>query len=141
ARPAGWLRLAPLQLGFGSWLLLRRLTLRLHPRLAARRGCLAPRLNARWRRLGAPSLFRHHAALRLRRPSGLLGPLRSLGPVGTITPHRAIDIFAILGPLRTVAPGRPIGLIGAAGVVTMSGPVGPIPMIAPVGRTAGPGVV
>src|SRR5439155_17976850 len=95
-------RLAPLELGLGPRLLFRGLTLRLRPRLAARCGYLSPRLGARWRRLSAPPLFRDRAALRLRRPRGLLGPLRSLRPIGTITLVRALGILVMLGPLRTV---------------------------------------
>src|SRR2546426_9175566 len=41
------LRLAPLELGFGAWLLFRGLPLRLDPRPPARGGGLTPRLTAR----------------------------------------------------------------------------------------------
>src|SRR6266508_544214 len=65
--PLSGSRLAPLELGLSAWLFLRGLTLRLGPRLTARRGGLTPRLAARWgglaarlgargRRLSAPPL-------------------------------------------------------------------------------------
>src|SRR2546422_7452556 len=86
------LRLAPLELGFGAWLLFRGLTLRLDPRLSARWGSLtprltarwrdlAPRLGARWRRVSAAPLFWDGSALRFsRRPLGPRGPRGLLGP-------------------------------------------------------------
>src|SRR5439155_6771951 len=125
-------RLAPLELGFGPWLLFRRLTLRLGPRLAARWGSLAPRLGARWWRLSAPPLLRHRATRRLRRLRRLRGLLR---------PLRAIGTLVVLGPLRTVAPRRPIGLIGAAGVVPMIGLVRTISVIALVWPTTATAIV
>src|SRR2546430_2198968 len=123
-------RLAPLELGSGRWLLFRGLALRLGPRLTAGWGGLAPRLGRRWRRLGAPPLFRVRSALRLcRRPRALLGPLRSLcpfGPVGPVAPLWTARLVPVLGLVRPVAA---VGLVGS------------VPMIALVGPTAATAVV
>jgi hypothetical protein len=104
-------RLAPLELGFVARLLLRGLTLRLDPRLAAGRGSLTPRLGARRRRVDTPPLFRCRAALRLRRTCGLLGAVAPLGTVGLVP----------LGGL--VRPVATIGLFGRTAVAAVVVPL------------------
>src|SRR6266576_3122537 len=104
-------RLAPLQLGFGSRLLLRRLTRGFGPRLTARRRSLAARLGARWRGLSAPPLFRGRAALRFRRPRRLLGPVAPLGTwlVPVIGLIRPVAMIGLVGP--TTVPAIVIPLV------------------------------
>src|SRR6266513_368999 len=102
-------RLASFELGFAPRLLLRRLTLLLGPRLSAR------------------SLFRGRPALRLRRPSGLLGPV---APLRT----GLVPLIGLIGPgamIGLIRPGSRIGLIGPGPMIRLVRLVAMIGLVGP----------
>ena len=119
-------RLAPLELGFGAWLLLWGLTLRLDPRLTTRWGSLASRLGARWRRVSASPLFRDSSALWLRRrPHGLLGPVGLVRPVAPLGTPGLVAVIGLVRPVALIALVRPVPMIGLVGPVPTIGLVVP----------------